>query len=327
MKQIRFHSFGQPSAVVKVVDLPDVGAPSPWEVVVDVEAFPINPADLAMLAGRYGKLPKLPATIGMEAVGRIAARGASVTELEVGDRVVILANDNWAYRRKVPVATVHKVSAEGEVAQYAMLKVNPATAYMLLTRFAKLAANDWVAQTAPLSSVGRAVIQIAKTLKLRTLNIVRRPEAKAEVLALGGDLAIEDAPELAARVRAEIGAQPVRLALDAVGGSGVARLAECLADGGQIVNYGMLSGESCAVSSEQLIFRGITLSGFWLSSVLNRLSLTERKSLYSTIGDMIEAGNLRMAVDAQFSFHEIHEAIRRAEQGGRNGKILVSIAR
>ena len=327
MKEIRFASFGQPSLVAKSVEVPDVGPPSAWEVVVDVEAFPINPADLAMLSGRYGKLPKLPSTIGMEAVGRVALRGTAVKDLEIGDRVVILANNNWAERRKVPAATVHKVPADGAVAQYAMLKVNPATAYMLLNRFQKLSEKEWIVQTAPLSSVGRCVVQIAKTMKVRTINVVKRAETKPNVLELGGDVAIEDGPDLAQRVRAAIGQRPPRLALDAIAGPGVQRLAECLGEGGQIVNYGMLSAENCSLSPEQCIFRGVSLVGFWLSSVLNRLTLPERTSLYSAISDMVVSGTLNMAIDSQFPFSEITEALRRAEQSGRSGKVIVSLAR
>ena len=327
MKQIRFTSFGQPSAVAKCVEVPDVGPPSAWEVIVEVEAFPINPADLAMLSGRYGKLPKLPATIGMEAVGRVAICGTAVKDLAVGDRVVILANNNWAERRKVPIAAVHKVPCDGDVTQYAMMKVNPATAYMLLNRFQQLSENDWIIQTAPLSSVGQCVMQIAKAMKLRTINVVRRADTKPEVVSLGGDLAIEDGPDLAQRVRTAIGHHPLRLALDAVAGAGVQRLAECLSEGGQIINYGMLSTEHCLLSPEQSIFRGISLVGFWLSNILNRLTLPERTSLYSAISDLIGTNQLKMAIDSQFSLHDIAEALRRAEQGGRSGKVIVSVAR
>jgi mitochondrial enoyl-[acyl-carrier protein] reductase / trans-2-enoyl-CoA reductase len=180
MKQIQFHTFGQPSLIAKCVETPDLGSPSAWEVTVDIEAFPINVADLAMLSGNYGTLPKLPATIGMEAVGRIAECGSAVKNYTVGDRVILLANNNWAERRKVPVATVHKVSDTADVAQLALLKV----AYLLLENFAQLEPGDWLIQTAPLSSVGQCIIQLAKAKGLKTVNIVHRTEIEAQVHAL-----------------------------------------------------------------------------------------------------------------------------------------------
>jgi len=51
MKAIQIEAFGNPAEVVKLVDLPDVGAPAAGEVVIAVEASPINQYDLLMIAG------------------------------------------------------------------------------------------------------------------------------------------------------------------------------------------------------------------------------------------------------------------------------------
>ena len=323
MKQIQFDTFGPPSLVAKCVEVADVGAPSAWEVVVDIVAFPINVADLAMLAGRYGTLPKLPSTIGMEASGVVAEVGSSVKDFQPGDHVVVLGNNNWAERRKLAVGAVHKVPVDSNMHQMSMLKVNPTTAQLLLTDYGAMSQGDWVIQSAPLSSVGRCVIQLAKAKGLKTINVVRRIETAAEVTDLGGDHVLEDGPDLAQRVRSLIRHDPIKLALDAVAGPGVQRLSECLSEGGKIVNYGMLSNEQCVISSEQTIFRGISLHGFWLSKLLNRLSLVERKSLFDSMVQMIASGQLRIAVDSCFGIRDISAAIQRVEQSGRSGKVLV----
>lgn len=323
MKQIQFDTFGPPSLVAKCVEVADVGAPSAWEVVVDIVAFPINVADLAMLAGRYGTLPKLPSTIGMEASGIVAEVGSAVKDLQPGDRVVVLGNNNWAERRKLAVGAVHKVPNDSDMHQMSMLKVNPTTAQVLLTDYVELSAGDWVLQSAPLSSVGRCVIQLAKAKGLKTINVVRRIETAPEVIALGGNHVVEDGPDLAQRIRALVRHDPIKLALDAVAGSGVQRLAECLSEGGKIVNYGMLSNEPCLLDPEQTIFRGISLHGFWLSKLLNRLSLVERKTLFDSMAQMIATGQLNIAVDSCFGIRDISAAIQRAEQSGRGGKVLI----
>lgn len=325
MKQIQFTTFGQPSAVARCVDVPDVGSPSAWEVVVDIEAFPINVADLAMLSGRYGTLPKLPASIGMEAVGRVAEFGSAVQDLAVGDRVVLLGNNNWAERRKVPISTVHKVSASGDVAQFSLLKVNPASAYLLLKNFLSLESGDWIIQTAPLSSVGQCIIQLAKKWGIQTINVIHRADIAADVQALGGDIVVEDTDDLAQRVRSAVGPEPIRLALDAVAGPGIQRLAECLTEEGQIINYGMLSGENCVLSSDQTIFRGISLKGFWLSKILNRISRSDRTTLFDTLSSLVIDGDLKIDIDSCFSLTDINQALKRAEQRGRKGKVVVFV--
>lgn len=324
MKQIQFAAFGQPSQVARLIDVAELAPPSAWEVVVDIEAFPINVSDLATLSGHYGTLPHLPSTIGMEAVGRVSHCGSSVVDLVPGDRVILLANNNWCERRKVPMATVHKVDRESDPLQMAMLKVNPATAYMLLHDCQQLMEGDWIIQNAPLSSVGQSVIQIARSMGVRTVNVVRRLETTAKVLSIGGSIVVEDGPDLAQRVSDLIGRDPVRLALDAVAGPGVNRLAECLVEGSSIINYGMLSTEACVLSAEQTIFRNISLRGFWLSKLLSRMPQSKRIELLGTLAAMVTSGKLQMEVDSVFPIEEIQAALQRAEQGGRNGKVLVT---
>ena len=64
MKAIEIETFGNPAEVVKAVDVPDVGAPAAGEVVIALEASPINQYDLLMIAGGYGFRPQLPANHG-----------------------------------------------------------------------------------------------------------------------------------------------------------------------------------------------------------------------------------------------------------------------
>jgi Zn-dependent alcohol dehydrogenase len=78
MKAIQIEVFGNPAEVVKAVDVPDVGAPAAGEVVIAVEASPINQYDLLLIAGDYGYRPRLPAIMGTEGVGRVVAVGAGV---------------------------------------------------------------------------------------------------------------------------------------------------------------------------------------------------------------------------------------------------------
>jgi hypothetical protein len=69
MKAIQIEAFGNPAEVVKVVDIPDIGAPAAGKVVIALEASPINQYDLLMIAGGYGYRPRLPAIMGTEGVG------------------------------------------------------------------------------------------------------------------------------------------------------------------------------------------------------------------------------------------------------------------
>jgi mitochondrial enoyl-[acyl-carrier protein] reductase / trans-2-enoyl-CoA reductase len=101
MKKVEIAAYGAPEEVARCVELPDVGEPGPGEIVFDVLAFPINPADLSFCRGSYRFAPAFPATPGAECVGRVRAVGAGVSDLRPGDLVINLQRENWAQARRV----------------------------------------------------------------------------------------------------------------------------------------------------------------------------------------------------------------------------------
>jgi len=326
VKQVRFESFGPPAHVARCVEVAEPGAPAPWEVLVEVEACCVNPADLARLAGQYGERPRLPAGVGLEAAGRILACGAAVHGLAVGDRVVIVGNDNWVQRRRIAATLVLKAPPGVDALQLAALKVGAVTAVELVRRHGTRRPGDWLVQNAPLSGVGRAVIQVARHDGLRTLNIVRRADAVDAVLALGGDAAVlddGDPARLREAVRAATGGAPLRCAFDAVGGAAVARLAQALDEGGTIVNYGMLSGQPMLLGCEQTVFRGISLRGFWLSQRLARMPAAPRDALLVEAMTLLACGALRTEVAAAYPLAQVGAALRHAQEPGRRGKVFL----
>src|SRR5437762_13596216 len=133
MKQILIDRYGAPEEVARCAEVPDVGAPAAGEVVFDVLAFPINPADVWMCKGSYRLKPPLPATPGAECVGRVTAVGAGVSHVKPGDLVINLQRENWTQKRRVKGDDAIAVSEGIDVQQAAMLRINPATALLLLT--------------------------------------------------------------------------------------------------------------------------------------------------------------------------------------------------
>jgi mitochondrial enoyl-[acyl-carrier protein] reductase / trans-2-enoyl-CoA reductase len=323
MKQVQFSAFGVPHEVAACVEVPDVGAPGPDEAVIEVLAFPINPADLLTITGGYAVRPQLPATLGAECVGRIAAVGANVQHLALRDRVINLGRDNWCERRKVPAAQALKVPAQADVLQLAMLKVNPATALLMLRSYVDLQPGDWVIQDAANSGVGTNLIRLARADGIRTVNVVRREPVTRPLSAIGADVVVVDGDDLAERVRAATGGAPIRLAIDAIGGAMVLRLADCLAEGGTVVNYGLLSGQPCQLGAHHTIFKGITLTGFWLQKALTAMARPDLEALYADLAARVADGTLRVEVEATYPIEEIKAALAHAEREGRSGKILV----
>ena len=322
MKKIELTGYGVPEEVAHCIDVPDVGEPGPGEIVFDVLAFPINPADVSFCRGSYRLRPPLPATPGAECVGRVAAIGQGVTTVRQGELVTNMQRENWTQRRRIRAEDAIPIPPGLDLAQAAMLRINPATALLLLEDHVALAPGDWVIQDVANSAVGRHLIVLAKARGVRTVNVVRRDDVAAELRDLGANVVLRDGPDLAARAGEAVRGAPIRLGIDAVSGETCRRIAECVADGGVVVSYGSMSGQEPAVSRAALT-RGVTLTGFGLSYGLDKRTKVQVRELYADLAAKIRDGVLKAPIDAFYPIEEIKPALVRAQQGGRNGKVLV----
>ncbi|MBO4222161.1 zinc-dependent alcohol dehydrogenase family protein [Bradyrhizobium neotropicale] len=320
MKAIQIEAFGNPAEVMRLVDVPDVGAPGDGEVVIALEASPINMSDLLMISGRYGYRPKLPSIVGTEGVGRVVAVGRGVQHLKQGDRTLIpYPSPAWAERIKADASRLRALP-DGDPLQLAMLGINPATAYLLLTEFVTLPPGAWLIQNAANSGVGRAVIGIAKSLGLKTVNIVGREEVVADLKASGGDVVLVDRPDLNKRVAAETAGAPIALAIDGVADTATMNLITCLAPKGVLVFYSAISGKPFVGPAQPFIFRDIAMRGFWLANWFNSATAAHVSAMYEHLAPLVASGAISAPVEGTYRFSQIPEAVSAAQRN--RGKAL-----
>jgi len=324
MKQVLIDGYGQPEQFARCAEVPDVGVPGAGEVVFDVLAFPINPADVSFCRGTYRLKPPLPATPGAECIGRVTAVGAGVSHVKPGDLVINRQRENWAQRRRGKGEDGIPVPSRMDLRQAAMLRINPPTALLLLTDIVTLKPGDWLIQNVANSAVGRLLIPLARARGVKTMNVVRRESLFSELKALGADACVVDGPDLAEAVKAQTGGAPIRLGLDAVSGRATARLSACLGEGGVVCNYGSMSGEDPVMSRSTLISGGQSLVGFILGRGLATRSLEQVRAMYADLGRQIMDGTLYAPVEKVYPIEEIKTALTHAQRGERSGKILVA---
>ena len=323
MKKVEITAYGAPEQVAHCVEAPDVGRPGPSEIVFDILAFPINPADLSLCRGNYRLRPPLPATPGAECVGRVVAVGPGVTHVKPGELVVNMQRENWAQRRRIKAEDAIPLPSGLDVAQAAMLRINPATALLLLEDHVALKPGDWIIQNVANSAVGRHLIALAKQRGVRTVNVVRRDDVAAELKSLGADVVLVDGDDLAARAHDAVGGAPIRLGIDAVSGTACKRIADSVADGAVVVSYGAMSGEDLVMSRPALSFRGVSLTGFNLGRGLAKRSPQQVRALYADLAIKLRDGVLKAPIEATYPIEDIKQALTHAQRGGRNGKVLV----
>jgi len=327
LKYVEVDKLGNPADVVKIMT--EAARPlQSGEVRIKVLATPIHPSDLLQISGNYGVDPALPYTPGSEGVGRVVETSAEVAYLQVGQLVLLAGGGTWREEIVAPasqfIPIADSASIEQEVIeQLAMAVVNPLTAFLMLTTFAELGEDDWIVQSASNSAVGGYVIQLAKQRGVKTVNVVRREGLAEDLLAKGADAVLIDGPDLASEIATATGGAPVSLAIDAVGGSTFARLAASLDYGATLVSYGVLSGQPASFNPAMSIFNDIRIRGFWLAKWFETATMEQRQAAFGQIIPLVGGGSLKADIDSRYSIDEIQQAVSRAAQRGRNGKVLI----
>src|SRR5712692_7297436 len=195
MKAAVFDRFGDPAEVLDVRDVP-LPEPGPGQVRVRMTLSPVNPSDLLVVRGEYGRLPRLPSTPGFEGAGLIESAGPGLLRflrgLAPGRRVAVLngGGGNWQEQVVISARQVVPVPSDLPDEQAATFFVNPASALIMVQFILKVPQGAWLLQTAAGSALGRMVIRLGRHLGFRTINVVRRREQVQELLHAGGDAVI-----------------------------------------------------------------------------------------------------------------------------------------
>lgn len=322
MKHLQLTRFGRPEDSVDLIDSPPP-TPAAGQVAVRLEAAAINPSDLLLIAGRYLVRPQPPAGVGAEGVGIVEEAGADVDRDIVGKRVLLLPtyeSGTWSESVVVPREDVVEAPA-GDPLQLAMVTINPVTAHLLLER-ADLHPGDWVGQTAANSAVGRLVVALARRRGIKTLNVVRREEAAAEIRDAGGDVVLVSGPTLADDIARELGDRRLRLVLDPLGGTHAAELVDALEFGGTAITYGSLTGAPTGPSTAALIGKEVRFTGFWLGNWYFRAPRHEIVGTLSYLAQLVADGELQVPVEATYSLDDHQKAFAHAQATERGGKVL-----
>jgi NADPH:quinone reductase-like Zn-dependent oxidoreductase len=321
---LQLSSFGSPTDVVELAETePD--DPGPGQLAVAIEAAPINPSDLMLIKGIYGVRPDLPAALGAEGIGRVIAVGDTVEASRIGERVLViptLEQATWRQQTVLDERNAVTIDADGDPLQLAMLGINPITAYCLLHGFAKLAPGAWVAQTGATSATAGYVLALAKHADLRTLNVVRRADSVTPLLDAGADVVLVEGPDLTEQAAEVIGDAPLDLIIDAVSGEPVAKLASLMRTGGTIVSYTARNRQPLSIPVLDLIFRGLSIHGYWLNRWLANTPRETIVGVYRELAVLVENGTLGAPVEATYAPADYREAIDHAARSDRHGKVL-----
>ncbi|TFY77164.1 hypothetical protein EWM64_g6848 [Hericium alpestre] len=305
-RALYYSEHGPPPSVLRALTYPNLPAPSPGTLNLRVLLSPLNPSDINVIEGVYPLTPKPTAfpsvdhdvfIPGNEGLAEVTETGPSVSGLQKGDWVILTKpqGGTWNSALNVGAQDVVKIPRTEQLTPVhaATLTVNPPTAYNMLRDFVDLQPGDWVIQNGANSAVGQAVIQIARSRSLKTINLVRNreniEELKKELTDLGADhvLTFDELAEKSTR------AKDIRLGLNCVSGKPTALMARYLGQDAHLVSYGAMSKQPLSLPTSLFIFKNLTCQGFWQSRWYTSRSREEREKMVNELVELITSGKLK----------------------------------
>ncbi|MDB5216440.1 MAG: alcohol dehydrogenase [Myxococcaceae bacterium] len=322
MRAVTYSSFGDPAVVLEVTDRP-VPEPQPGQARVKMQRAAIHNHDLWTIRGSYGQRPPLPAIGGSEAAGIVDAVGDGVTNVRVGDRVAGFAAGAWCELFVTPAAGLLPLPDAITDDVGCQLVAMPLSAMALLDTYA-VEAPDFIVQNAANGAVGKTLAMLAKARGTNVLHLVRSAEAVRELADQGIEGAISTAePDWKKQAKAAVGGAKIRCAIDSIGGASSGDICSLLSSDGKLVAFGSMSGEPMHVDSGALIFKRITVEGFWLSKQ-NAVPPEKSKVMIGELVQLASKGVLDLPVAGVFPLERAAEAATASVRASRRGKVLLS---
>ncbi|MDN5931442.1 MAG: zinc-dependent alcohol dehydrogenase family protein [Pseudonocardia sp.] len=321
---VRFTELGGPE-VLRVVDV-DLGAPGPGEALVDVAAIGLNRAESMFRRGEYIEPTVLPAGLGYEAAGTVAAVGEGVTRWREGDAVSVVPafsmNDHTVYGEQAIVPARALVPRPVDEVIGAAVWMPYLVIYAGLLEPGILRPADTVLITAATSSVGLAAIAVANRIGAVPIAVSRSADKVDELRAAGAaHVIVTGQDDLRTAAREITGGRGLDVVFDAVAGPAVAEMAEAMKPNGTIVIHGRLSGQPTLYPTHtlpDLVMRSFTL--FAMTGDEERL---RRAAAFVSAG--LRGGDFVPQVDRVFAgLDQVVEAHRHLESNRQFGKIVLT---
>jgi NADPH:quinone reductase-like Zn-dependent oxidoreductase len=308
MKAVRIHDFGGSD----VLHIDDVEMPQPKddEVLVKVHAASVNPVDWKIRSGDYPmvKQENLPMTMGRDIAGEIESCGTRARNMRKGDAIyAFLGMGRGGYQEYVTVKASELAAMPGSLSysEAAAVPLAGITAWQGLFDHGRLTEGQRVLIHGGSGGVGHLAVQFAKTKGAWVATTVSEPDLKF-ARELGADQVIDYKAE-----RFEEVVEPVDLVFDLISGETRERSFDVLKEGGVMVSTLGKPDEGKARK------KNVRVAGYMAQP--NGAQLNE-------IGQLIDRGKVKVAVDRVFQFAEAARAQECLEQEHVRGKIVLVIA-
>lgn len=239
MKAIFLTRFGNADRAFELRETPTPVA-GDGQVLVRVQGFGLNFADVMARRGVYQDCPPLPAVLGYDVCGIIEAVGAGVSKLQPGDRVTAMTRFGaYAAYAVAEARACLKIGDHLNTAEATALATQCCTAYFCAAEMVNLHAGDKVLVHAGAGGVGSALVQYCLYKGCEIFATAGSPEKIALLKANGVHHPIQYTTEAFDQViRKQTNGKGVDVIFDSVGARYFRKGIGILASGGRMVGFG-----------------------------------------------------------------------------------------
>ena len=306
----------------------EVPRPGPGEVLVKMGASPVNPSDLALIAGGYLER-SYPFTPGLEGSGTVVLAGKGIIpRIRLGKRVACSpahrGDGTWAEYMVTTATNTAPLPRHISMEQGAMMLVNPMTA-MAFIDMARKGKHRGIINNAAASSLGKMLIRISKKQDIPLISIVRREEQVDELKGMGATHVLNSSSESFYTALRNIAAElNATLILDAVTGDQTSLLLDAAPRGATLVAYARLSGDPIRINPRALMNEEKKVTGFMLANWLNQKGLLFKIRFINSVRRELD-GSLSSHISRSYPLEHVEEAITQYRGHMSEGKIILNI--
>jgi NADPH2:quinone reductase len=308
--------------------LEELPSPAPGErqVLIRVAACGVNFPDTLIIQGKYQFRPPLPFAPGGELAGVVAALGAGVTHLAVGDRV--FAFIGWGGFAEEVVADANRVFRmpdEMDFVTGATFVLTYGTSHHALVDRAQLKAGETLLVLGAAGGVGMAALQIGKALGARVIAAASSDEKLALCRQYGADATINYSSEdLKARIKELTDGAGADVVYDPVGGDYSEAALRSTAWGGRFLVIGFAAGEIPRIPLNLPLLKGCSIFGVFYGDWTTREPQRNQQHLAELLG-WLRAGKLAPHISARYPLERGGAALDDMLDRGIMGKAVIEI--
>ncbi len=299
------------------------------KILIQVQAAPCNPSDIAFLQGGYNVVKSLPCVPGFEGTGIVVAVGELINaEKWLGKRISFFAqaddNGSWSEYTTISESEAVVIDERLSTDQASGFFVNPFTAFGLFEIAIKNQSSAIIVNAAG-SRVASFLCAFAKQNGVSCYGIARKQQTIDQLenkdfsgLFLASDKQLDE--KLCAALKQEHSA----IFYDAVAGEQTGSIARCMPANSEIVVYGGLSAKDLSgFSAMQLIFNNLKISGFNLNDWMRMNSVQEKEKAAKILTEMFLSDEIEMPVSIRVEPDEIVKGLRMYLGDMSAGKMLI----